>query len=169
MGGYLATWAIQGGAERRQIDYIMINAKYRNAERTAQSNTHWRANTNQNKQHRPQKMQLYYSAAKKYKTPTPTDTEKTLRYDIRELRLRPAKPTNWHQDQDQETVETKAQQGKAQQQKSDNTAQEWMRCQGQLGKSTHQLYPLSKKQTCPEEPGLVTKLEEWGEEKENTN
>ena len=31
-------------------------------------------------------MQLYYNAAKKYKKPIPTETEKNPKYDVKELR-----------------------------------------------------------------------------------
>ena len=71
---YLTTWTIPVGAASRQIDYITINAMYRNTAGEAQSNTSWNANMNRNQQRRVQKMQLYYNAAKKYKTPTPEDT-----------------------------------------------------------------------------------------------
>ena len=74
---YLTTWTSPGGKTNRQIDHIMINAKYRNMVRKAQSNIYWHANTNQNQQHRVQTMQLYYNAAKKYKKPIPTETGKT--------------------------------------------------------------------------------------------
>ena len=61
---YLTTWTSPNGKTNRQIDYIMINAKYRNIVRKAQSNIYWHANANQNQQHRVQTMQLYYNAAK---------------------------------------------------------------------------------------------------------
>ena len=60
-GKYLTTWTSPGGTERRQIDYITTNAKYRNEERTAQSNTYWQANMNQNQQRRVQTTQLTLS------------------------------------------------------------------------------------------------------------
>ena len=100
---YRTTWAIPGGETRRQVDYIAINEKYRNTARKAHSNIYWRANMNQNQQHRSQTMQRYYNAAKKYKTPTPPDTlGGELKYDIRELRLRPEKLAKWYQEQEQD-------------------------------------------------------------------
>ena len=86
---YLATWTSSGGKKRRKIGYIMINAKYWNAERAARSNPHWGANMNQNHQHPDQTMQLYYNAPQKYRTPIPSDPGMGLEYDIRELRIRP--------------------------------------------------------------------------------
>ena len=73
---YLTTWTSPGGKTNRQIDYIVINAKYRNIVRKAQSNIYWHANANQNQQHRVRTMQLYYNAANKYKKPIPTETGK---------------------------------------------------------------------------------------------
>ena len=70
----------------------MINAKYKNIVRKAQSNIYWHANANQNQQHRVQAMQLYYNAAKKkYKKPIPMETGKKLKYDVKALRENPEK------------------------------------------------------------------------------
>ena len=100
-GKHLTACEIPGGEVRRQIDYAVINAKFRNKERTAQINKHCHANTNQNQNHhrRVRKMQSCDNAAKKYKAPTPSETGKTLKYDIQELRLHPGKLTNRYQDQ----------------------------------------------------------------------
>ena len=87
---------------RRQIDYIAINAKFRNAAKKAHSNIYWRANMNQNQQRRAQTMQLYYNAAKKYKVPTPQKVGRKLKYDIFEIRLHPEKLAKWYQEQEQE-------------------------------------------------------------------
>ena len=64
---YLTIWTSLDGNIGRQIDYIMINAEQRNISRKDQNNIYWNANMNQHQQHRAQTMQLYYSAAKKYK------------------------------------------------------------------------------------------------------
>ena len=45
----------------------------------------------QNQQRRLQTAQRYYKAAEKYKNPMPEETWERLKYDIRELRLRPGK------------------------------------------------------------------------------
>ena len=67
-----------GRATRRQIDYIMINAKYRRAARKEQSNIYGHSNMGQNEQRRVQTAQIYYNAEEKYKTPTPPDTGGSL-------------------------------------------------------------------------------------------
>ena len=141
-GKYLTARTGPGGPERRQIDYITSNAKYRGAARTARRNTYWHASMNQNQQHRVLATQLYYNDAKKYKKPAPSDTGAILKYDIRELRRRPEKLTKWHQEQ--ETEVTQAQQDKEKRQKPDNATQEWRRYQGELGKALRKIYSLKK-------------------------
>ena len=89
---YMATRTSPDGNIREQIDYIAINAKYRNMTRRAQSNIYWRANVNQNQHYRVQTIQIYYNAAEKYKHPIPAETRTRLKYDVNELRLRPGKP-----------------------------------------------------------------------------
>ena len=99
---YLETWTSPEGKTRRHLDYIAINAKYRDTARKSNSNIYGRASMRQNRQRRVQTMQLYYNASKPYKTPTPQDTGGELKYDIRELRLRPENLTKWYQEQEQE-------------------------------------------------------------------
>ena len=84
-GKYLATWTRPDDAVRRQIDYIPTHAKCMNAEGPARRNDYWHANMNQNQPRRVQTTQIYYNDANKYKTPTPSDTGKILKYDILEL------------------------------------------------------------------------------------
>ena len=50
-------------------------------------------------------MQLYYTAAKKYKKPIPADNGARLKYDIKELRLHPEKLTKSFQEHQQESNE----------------------------------------------------------------
>ena len=102
---YQTTWTSPAGKTSRQIDYIMINAKYRNAAQNAHINIYRHANMNKNQQRRDQTTQLYYNAAKKYKTPTPQDTGSELKYDIRELRIPPEKLTKWYQEQEKNNGE----------------------------------------------------------------
>ena len=44
---YTTTWTISDGNIRRQIVYIMINAKRRNVTRKTQTNCYWTSNKNQ--------------------------------------------------------------------------------------------------------------------------
>ena len=53
--------------------------------------------TSKNQQRRVQTMQLYYNAAEKYKQPIPAETGARLKYDIKELRLRPEKVAQSYQ------------------------------------------------------------------------
>ena len=83
-----------------------------------------------------------------------------LKYDIRELRIRPGQPTKWYQEQEQEAERTRALASNAQQQETlGNAPQEWLNYKNMLGEALRKIYPLSKKQTSPEEPERVTKLE----------
>ena len=90
---YTTTRTRPDGNARRKIDYITINAKYRNATRKAQRNIYRNANTNQHRHRRVQVMQLYYNAARKYRQPIPPERGGGLKYDIVEIRLRPEKLT----------------------------------------------------------------------------
>ena len=56
---------------------------------------------NQNQQHRVQPTKLYYNAAEKYKHPIPAVTGARLKYEIKELRVRPEKLTESYQEQEQ--------------------------------------------------------------------
>ena len=128
---YLTTWTIPDGGKRRQLDYIAIDAKYRNTDRTAHSNVYWHANMRQNQHRRVQKMTLYYNAAKKYKTPTLQDTGGDLN-DIRELRLRPEKLAIWYQEPENEETKARGEKEIHQQEKINNETQEWINYKNKL-------------------------------------
>ena len=83
-------------------------------------------------------MQLYYNAAKGYKIPSPSETVGRLKYDTRELRLRPEGLTKWYQDRGEEATER---------QRKGNNAQAWPLYREQLGKTLDQIYPIRKTQT----------------------
>ena len=159
---YLTTWTSPDGKTSRQIDHIMINAKYRNMVRKAQSNIYWHANMNQNQQHRVQTMKLYYNAAKKYKKPIPTETGKNLKYDIKELRENPEKLTKAYQEHEKQNSSHNQQ---------EHDWAEWEIYQGKLGKLLEETYPLKKKDTEIVEPTWKTLMEKWGTdiEKEEIN
>ena len=140
---YLTTWTSQGGETRRHIDYISINAKYRNTARKAHRNIYRRANMNQNQKHRVQTTQLY-NASKKYKPPTPQDTGRVLKYDLRELRPRPEKLNKWYQEQEQEKEQWKEQEDNEtknkpnktnKQEHANNAMEEWLNYKAKIGKA----------------------------------
>ena len=109
---YTATWQRPGGNTRRQIDYIMINAKRRNVTSKAQIDIYRHSNINKNRHHRVQTMHIYYNASEKYKQPIPAETGARLKYDIKGLRLHPKKLSIGHQAhvEDKETKELQEQQ-----------------------------------------------------------
>ena len=91
-------------------------------------------------------MQLYYTDAKKYKEPTPSGKWRKLKYDIRELRLRPGKLTKWYLEQEQEAERTRTMHSNAQKkEKLDNATQEWRNYKNKLGEALQKICPLSKK------------------------
>ena len=87
--------------------------------------------------------------------PTPSETGAKLKYDIRELRLRPERITKWYKGLEDEEY---AQQEKGNQKKKENDAQDWALYETQIGEAPQQLYPLRKKKGNPAEPELVTAL-----------
>ena len=150
---YLTTWTSPNGNTSRQIDYIMINAKQRNIVRRAQNNIYWRGNMNQNQQHRVQTMQLYYSAAKKYKKPIPTETGTQIKYDLKELREYPEKLTEAYRkyiEQKEEEME------------KEHDWRGWKEYNQILRKLLVQTYPLKEKQTKAIEPNWILLMEKWG-------
>ena len=104
-------------------------------------------------------MRRYYNDAKKYKAPTHAETGAKLKYDILELRLHPERLTKWYRCREDEANSLKE---KEKQKKKEHEVQEWILYETQPGEALQQLYPLRKKQTKPEEPSWVTRLEEWG-------
>ena len=151
---YTSTWTSPDGMSRQQIDYVVANSKYRDTSRTAQSNIYWHSNMNLNQQRRVHTTQLYYNAEKTRKVPIAAETGAQLKYDIREPRIRPERLTKWHQCREDEAL---AQQDGDRQRKKETDIQDWTLRQTQLGDAIHRVYPLSKKQTTPSEPELVSR------------
>ena len=59
------TWISSNGQTHRQIDYITINSKYRNAVRRAWEIQHWRGNMAQPRQHATIGLDIALKLAKK--------------------------------------------------------------------------------------------------------
>ena len=112
---YLTKWATPGRQTSRQIDYIMINAKYRNDAGTAQSNTRWSAIRNQNS---TESRRRNYTTMQKIQDANSIGHRGALKYDIRELRLHPDKLTIRYQEQKQEAARTRALASNAQKQEN---------------------------------------------------
>ena len=157
----LATWAITGGEVRKQIDYTMTNARYRNTERTARRNTHRNPNMIQIPKHRVQTTQINYNGANKYKIPTQTGNRGISKCDIEELRLRPENLTKRYQDK--ETEKPNKDEKENRERRGHSGIGE---IQEKLSKSPQEVYPLSKKHTMPTEPEWVKRPAEWGTETE---
>ena len=86
---------IPEGKTSRQIDYMLINHRYRNAIRKAQATPGWQANRAQRKQHIVIHMDICIKLMKQYKKGNPEETGKHILYDIQDLRRDPRKITRW--------------------------------------------------------------------------
>ena len=85
-------WTSTGGKTQRQIDYLMVNQKYRNAIRKAQIIPGWQANMAQ-QQHGVVQMDICLKLMKT--TKITRETGKRIKYDIQELRQEPQKIARW--------------------------------------------------------------------------
>ena len=123
----------------------------------------------QNQKRQVQTMRIYYNTAKKYEKPTPIETGRPPKYDIREI---PHSPRKTHQvvtGGEQQASSQTTQKKNAGQKKHDNAMQEWPQYKTKLGEALKQIYTRSKKQTHPKEPEWATRSEEWGKNKKYSN
>merc|ERR1712112_460451 len=112
---------------------------------------------NQNQQHRVQTLQLYYSAAKKYKKPIPTETGTQIKYDLKELREYPEKLTEEYREYTEREAEGLGEK---------HNWREWKEYNQTLRKLLVQTYPLKEKQTKAMGPNWILLMEKWGTEEE---
>jgi len=97
----LNTWVIQNGQIQRQIDYIIINNRYRNMVTTTIEKQGWRGNMTQQRQHAVIKMDIKPRLARNYYKKIPPETGTYMKYDIKTLRLEPNKIEKWRTDTEQ--------------------------------------------------------------------
>ena len=79
----------------RQIDYIVINNKYRNAVRKAWEEQGRRGNIEQQRQHDVVRMDATMNLMQGYHKKHITESGTDIRYDIKELRSAPGKLQQW--------------------------------------------------------------------------
>jgi len=90
------TWVSPDGKTTRQIDYIAINHRYRNAVKRAYAVQGWQANIAQQQQHKVIRMDIRrLKLMKHYKKHKPPETGKRIQYDILKLREDPQKIERW--------------------------------------------------------------------------
>ena len=89
------TWESPDGKTTRQIDYLSINHRYRNAVRRAYAVKGWQANMAQQKQHKVIQMDIRLKLMKHYKEDQPPETGLQIHYDIKKLREDPQKAERW--------------------------------------------------------------------------
>jgi len=89
------TWESTDGKTTRQIDYLAINHRYRNAVRRAHAVKGWQANMAQQKQNKVIQMDIRLKLMKYYKEDQPPETGLQIQYDIKKLREDPQKAERW--------------------------------------------------------------------------
>jgi len=96
------TWTSPDGQTQRQIDYIMINNKYRNTVRKSWTAQHWRGNMAQQRQHATIILEITLKMVRNYHKKSPPETGNRVKYDITSRREEPAKLEKWHEKQEQQ-------------------------------------------------------------------
>ena len=84
------TWESPEGKTARQIDYIAINHRYRNAVKRANAVKGWQSNMAQ-QQHKVIRMDIRLRLMKYYKKHKSQETGKHIQYDLLKLREDPLK------------------------------------------------------------------------------
>ena len=79
------------GKTARQVGYISISHRYRNAVIKAHAEKGWQANMAQQQQHKVIKMEIRLRLMKNYKKDQPPETGLQIKYDLAELRNDPQK------------------------------------------------------------------------------
>jgi len=85
------TWTHPTGMTARQIDYIMINNKYRNTVKRAWAIHGWQGNMEQQRQHAVIRMDITLNLMKKYHQKHKPESGTEIKYDIKQLRTTPEK------------------------------------------------------------------------------
>jgi len=95
------TWIHPTGHMARQIDYIMVNNRYRNTDRRAWAEQGRRGNMNQQRQRAVIQMDIVPKHMKGYHSAIPKEGGAIIQYDIQELRNAPHKLTHtvWKTDE----------------------------------------------------------------------
>jgi len=105
----LTTWTSPNGQQQRQIDYIMINHKYRNTVSRAWAIQGWKGNAQQQRQHTVIRMDITPKLLQKYHQPNIRETGKYIQYGKEEMKLHPDKLAKWYKqrfkEQDNTTYE----------------------------------------------------------------
>ena len=147
----LTTWTSPDNKTARQIDYIMINHKYRNAIRKAYIVPGWRSNMGQQQQHGVPKMEICLRLMRKYKTKIPQETGTTIKYDIQELRKDPQKITRWI-NQRKEPLQIQPQ---------ETATQAWGKLSKYVQNALKENYPLQRTSRKLQEPEWANQAKQW--------
>ena len=151
----LNTWISPNGKQKRQIDYILTNRKYRNAATRTWAEQGWRGNMHQSRQHSVIRMDITRKLTQRYHNPYIRATGKHIKYDIEQLKIQPAKLAKWYK-QRKETpgnmepeiklLTNKDYGGKTQEQLTTEVIQEWRQLQGKCTQDSRNVTHRRKKE-----------------------
>jgi len=146
------TWASLNNKINRQIDYILINQRFRNCIRKAQTITGWKANMLQEKQHNVIYMQICVKLMRNYRKNAKPETGTEITYNIQDLRLYPEKLTK-HMELKEETYEY---------QKEQTPQQNWGKIEKKLQTALITLYPHTHTKTQQQkDQDWINKQKTW--------
>ena len=131
----LITWTSPDGKTKRQIDYLMVNQKYRNAIHKTNIIPGWQSNMMQQQQHGVIQMNICLKLMRKYKRIQHRETGNQIKYDIQELRQDPQKIARW----------IKQRESPPEWQTQDNANTMWAKLKKTIHQGLIQCYPCDKK------------------------
>jgi len=99
----LNTWISPDGKQKRQIDYIAISHKYRNAVTRTRAIQEWRGNMQQRRQHAVVRMDITLRLLRNYHKPYIRETCQHVQYDIEQTKQEREKLAKWYKQREKET------------------------------------------------------------------
>ena len=129
------TWISPNGKTLRQIDYILINQKYRNWVRRVFAEHSWRGNMEQNRQHSAIIMKIQVRHKHNYFTKPPKKTGTEIQYDIKHATKQP-ELLEQHFTNSQIHIEYE---------NAKTTAENWGRAKQIIHGSLKQVFPVKEK------------------------
>lgn len=149
------TWTSINNKINRQIDYIVINQRFRNCVKRAQTITGWEANMQQEKQHNEIHMQLHLRLVKNYRKNAKPDTGTNITYNVQDLKLYPGKLKQHMELKEKHTNTTK------------NCPKTKLASNGkQITNALKKLYPYEEKTQQEKDNDWIMKQAEWSQPNE---
>ena len=104
----LTTWISPDGKQQRQIDYILINHKYRNTVTRTRAIQEWRGNMQQQRQHAVIRMDITLKLLQNYHKPYIRETGQHIQYDIEQMEQEPEKLAKWYKQREKQKTTLKS-------------------------------------------------------------